>query len=335
MSKKIISVLIIALIALSFAYAGGQQEDGAKTLAVIMPSADHGFLGESIKHAEHATKQLAEESGYNHLFLVSDDIVQQSNQIDTVVAQGVDVVVLWPHNGDELKASAQTIVDAGIPLIIYDRLISDFNETAELMGDNFTIGEESGRYFNEYFKDELAKGKVNILEFKGDNSSVPKQRSDGFWKTADENFVRVNDYVTNWSKDTAQTQLETFLNSSSTEEVESIQAIFNHDADVAFGLLAALEGYDGNANLNVQLVSAVSAPRELLNMYDRYQEMGIDIVTFSFSPAMVVQAIELGIDVLEGKEVSGMHLVATEMVDNSNYKEFMEGPVYSLRYSFY
>lgn len=335
MSKRIFCVLIIALFAVSFGFAAGQQDDGAKTLAVIMPSADHGFLGESIKHAEHATKKLAEESGYNHIFLVSDDVVEQSNQIDSVVAQGADVVVLWPHNGDELKASAQTIVDAGIPLIIYDRLISDFNETAELMGDNFTIGEESGRYFNEYFKDELKAGEVNILEFKGDNSSVPKQRSDGFWKTADDNFVRVNDYVTNWSKDTAQTQLETFLNSSSKEQVESIQAIFNHDADVAFGLLAALEGYDGDAELNIKLVSAVSAPRELLDVYDHYQELGIDIVTFSFSPAMVVDAIELGIDVLQGKDVSGMHLVPTEMVDNSNYEAFREGPVYSLRYSFY
>ena len=136
-----------------------------------------------------------------------------------------------------------------------------------------------------------------------------KQRSDGFWKTADSNFVKVNEYVTDWSKDTAQTQLETFLSSSTKEQVESIEAIFNHDADVAFGLLAALEGYDGDAKLNIKLVSAVSAPRELLNVYDHYKEIGIDIVTFSFSPAMVVDAVQLGIDVLDGKDVSGMHLV--------------------------
>ncbi len=335
MKKLIAFLLVLAVAGTAVVFAGGQKESGAKKIAVIMPSADHGFLGESIKHAEHATKGLAEAAGYEHVFLVSDDVVEQANQIDTVVAQGADVVVLWPHNGDELKAAAQTIVDAGIPLIIYDRLISNFDETAELMGDNFTIGEDSGLYFNEYFKDELAKGKVNMLEFKGDNSSVPKQRSDGFWKTASPNFVRVNDYVTNWSKDTAQTQLETFLSSSTKEEVESIRAIFNHDADVAFGLLAAIEGYDGDADLNIKLVSAVSAPRELLDVYDHYKEIGIDIVTFSFSPAMVVDAIQLGIDVLDGKDVSGMHLVPTEMVDNSNYKEFKKGPVYTLRYSFY
>jgi ribose transport system substrate-binding protein len=101
---------------------------------------------------------MGEERGYDYQFLISDDVVQQANQIDTVVSQGVDVVVLWPHNGDELRSAAQQIVDAGIPLVVYDRLIADFDETAELMGDNVTIGEETGKYFNDYFADELAAG---------------------------------------------------------------------------------------------------------------------------------------------------------------------------------
>lgn len=335
MKRKLSLLVLAALVSVSFCFASGSQDDGVKSLAVIMPSADHGFLGESITHAEDATKKLAEEKGYKYQFLISDDVVEQSNQIDTVVAQGVDVVVLWPHNGDELKSAAQSIVDAGIPLIVYDRLISNFDETAELLGDNITIGEQTGLYFNEYYKDELASGKVNLLEFKGDNSSVPMQRSNGFWSTASPGFNKVNEYVTNWSKDKAQSQMETFLNSSTKEQVESIEAIFTHDAEVAAGVLAALEGYDGSFEVNVNLVSAVSASRELLGLFDHYQEIGIDQVVYSFSPAMVVDAIELGVDILDGKDVSGQYLVETEMVDNGNYKDFMKGPVYSLRYSLY
>ncbi len=335
MKKLIVLLLVMLAASTSVVFASGGQDDDAKFMAVIMPSATHGFLGESIKHAENATKKLAEENGYSYQFLTSDDIVKQSNQIDTVVARGADVVVLWPFNGDELKSAAQTILDADIPLIVYDRLISNFNQTAELPGDNDTIGEEMGNYFNDYFKSELAAGPVNILEFKGDNSSVPMQRSNGFWSTADSNFVVVNEFVTNWSKDTAQIQMETFLSSNTKAQVESIQGIFTHDAEVAAGVLAALEGYDGAYDLNVKLVSGVSASREILGLYDHYQAQGIDQVMFSFSPAMVVDAIQLGIDVLNGKEVSGRYLVETEMVDNSNYKEFMKGPVYSLRYSIY
>jgi ribose transport system substrate-binding protein len=335
MKKTVFLCVIVLLLSAGFAFASGSQDEGTGSLAVIMPSADHGFLGESITHAENATKMMAEEHGYKYQFLISDDVVEQANQIDTVVAQGVDVIVLWPHNGDELKSAAQTIIDEGIPLIVYDRLISNFNETAELLGDNVTIGKEKGEYFNAYFKDELAAGKVNILEFKGDNSSVPTQRSDGFWSTASPKFNMVNEYVTNWSKDKAQSQMEAFLNSSTKDQVEGIEAIFTHDAEVAAGVLAAIEGYDGNFELNIRLVSAVSASRELLNLFDHYQELGIDQVAYSFSPAMVVDAIELGIEILDGKSVSGEYLVDTEMVDNGNYKKFMDGPVYRLRYSLY
>ncbi len=333
MAKRLFLIGLILVVGVSFAFAGGSQESGTKSIAVIMPGATHGFLGESIRHAENATQQIGEEKGYDYQFLISDDVVEQANQIDTVVSQGVDVVVLWPHNGDELRSAAQQIVDAGIPLIIYDRLITNFDETAELMGDNVTIGEETGRYFNDYYADELAAGQVNILEFKGDNSTVPTQRHEGFWSTANDNFNVVNEYVTNWSKDTAQQQMETFLNSSPRNVVESIQGVFTHDAEVAAGVLAAIDGYDGNFDLNIRLVSAVSAPRELLDNFDYYQEKGIDQVTFAFSPAMVVDAIQLGYDVLDGKDVSGMHLVDTEMVDNSNYREFMQGDVFTLRYS--
>ena len=329
--KKVLSfaLLLVTILALS---ACGSTDD-TKTIAVIMPSADHGFLGESINHAEAATKELAEAAGYDYLFLISDDVVQQANQIDQVIADGVDVVVLWPHNGDELKSAAQSIVDAGIPLIIYDRLISDFDETAELLGDNETIGKETGNYFNTYFHNELADGTVNILEFKGDNSSVPTQRSDGFWSTASDNFVKLQVWSTGWSKDTAQSQMETFLTTATQSEVESVNAIFTHDAEVAAGVLAAIEGYSGAYTLDIQLVSAVSASKELLSLFDHYEALGIDQVTFAFSPAMVVDAIKLGIDVLDGKTVSGQYLVATEMVDNSNFASFMQGPVYTLRYS--
>ncbi len=325
--------IVVVLLALAFGLSLASCKEDTTLIAVLIPSADHGFTGESVSHAIAGTERLATENGFDYKVLTSDNVVDQSNQIEQMISEGADVFVLWPHNGDELKSAAQQIVDAEIPLVIYDRLISDFDETAELMGDNVTIGEETGDYFNDYFATELAAGEVHILEFKGDNSSVPTQRSEGFYSTADDNFVTDQQFVTNWSKDTAQEQMETFLTSKTQAEVEQVQAIFTHDAEVALGVLAALEGYSGTNTINVKLVSAVSAPTELLEKYEHYEDLGFDQVTFSFSPAMVVDAIQLGIDVLNGETVSGQYLVPTEMVDNSNYLAFMQGDVYTYRYS--
>lgn len=327
--KKIVVLFLAIVLGLSLASCG----EDSTLIAVLIPSADHGFTGESVSHAIAATERLAEENGFEYKVLTSDTVVDQSNQIEQMIGEGADVFVLWPHNGDELKSAAQQILDEDIPLIIYDRLISDFNETAELMGDNVTIGEETGKYFNMYFETELSAGEVHILEFKGDNSSVPTQRSDGFYSTADDNFVTDQEFVTNWSKDTAQQQMETFLTSKTDAEVAQVDAIFTHDAEVALGVLAALEGYSGDKTINVKLVSAVSAPTELLEKFDHYEELGFDQVTFSFSPAMVVEAIQLGIDILNGESVSGQYLVDTEMVDNSNFEAFMQGDTYTYRYS--
>ncbi len=327
---KKIAALFFAL-ALGLSLVACQSD--STMIAVLIPGADHGFTGESVSHAIAGTERLATENGFDYKVLTSSTVVEQSNQIDQVISEGADVIVLWPHNGDELKSAAQAILDADIPLIIYDRLISDFDETAEVLGDNVTIGEETGTYFNDYFATELAAGEVHILEFKGDNSSVPTQRHDGFMTTADANFVIDQDFVTNWSRSTAQEQMETFLTSGTQTQIEQVQAIFTHDAEVQLGVLAALEGYTGSYAINVKLVSGVSAPRELLTQFDHYKTLGFDSVTFSFSPAMVVDAIQYGIDILNGETVTGQHLIPTEMVDNSNYEAFMQGDVYTYRYS--
>lgn len=303
-----------------------------KKMGVVMPNATHGFTGESIKHAEASVKELAEEHGFEYSFLTSGESSEQNNQIDQLISEEVDVIVLWPHNGDELRSAAQKVMEAGIPLIIYDRLINEFTPTAEIMGDNDTIGEMSGEYFNKFFEAELAEGTVNILEFKGDNSTVPQQRSDGFMKTANENFEIVLSVSTDWQRAKAQEQMESFLNNSSTEEVESVKAVFTHDDEVVLGVLDAIKNYSGDAELDIRLVSGVGGRKENLETFDEWEAEGVMQVTYSFAPHMVREAVKLGVDVLNGEEPSGLILIDTEEIDNANYEEFMEGETWKIRY---
>lgn len=104
MMKKLVSLALAST--LIIAGCSTQQEEQPKTIAVVMPNATHGFLGESIKHAEAATKALAEEKGYNYKFLTSAEASEQNNQLDTLVNEKADVIVLWPHNGNELRSGA-------------------------------------------------------------------------------------------------------------------------------------------------------------------------------------------------------------------------------------
>ncbi|PKM52663.1 MAG: sugar ABC transporter substrate-binding protein [Firmicutes bacterium HGW-Firmicutes-7] len=348
--KKLFALLLTLTMVLSIAGCSTVEETGGavddtnseapegpvetvKTLGVVMPNATHGFLGESIKHAEAATKVFAEQYGFEYKFLTSAEASEQNNQLDTLINEKVDCIVLWPHNGDELRSGAQKVTEAGIPLIVYDRLITGFTPTAEVMGDNVTIGQETGKYLNEYFKDQLATGEVHILEFKGDNSTVPQQRSDGFAETADEKIVVVQQFSTDWQRAKAQEQMETFLNTSSTDDVEKIQAVFTHDDEVVLGVLDAIIAYKGNAKLNIKLLTGVGGRRENLDTFKPYKDdYALDQVTYLFSPTMVRDAVEYGAKILNGESVSGLILIDTLEIDLSNEQEFRNSDIYKIRY---
>jgi ribose transport system substrate-binding protein len=312
-----------------------EEAAAPKVMGIVMPSATHGFTGESIQHAEAVAKELSAQYGFEYKFLTAGEASEQNNHIDTLLNDQVDVIVLWPMNGDELRSAAQKVMDAGIPLVIYDRLITDFTPTVEFMGDNVKIGEMSGEYFNNYFADEIAAGEtINILEFKGDLSTVPTQRTDGFLSTASDKFNIVQSFTTDWQRAKAMEQMETFLTTSSEEEISSIQAIFTHDDEVVLGVLDAIAAYNGAAPLNIRLVSGVGARRENIDTFAPVKEQyGIDQVTYAFSPALIRQAVELGAEILNGGTPSGLILGETVEVDNSNGEEFRNNPIYITRYS--
>ncbi|MFT4104192.1 MAG: substrate-binding domain-containing protein [Lacrimispora sp.] len=304
-----------------------------KLLGVVTPAADHGFTAESIQHCEAEVKAMAEKYGFEYKFMTAAESGEQSNAVETILALKPDAFVLWPVTGDELRSAAQSVSDAGIPLIIYDRLIEGFEPTTWIMGDNDTIGEDAGTYFNEYFKDDLAAGEVGILEFKGDSSTVPMQRSNGFWKNADKNFKLIQEFSTDWSQQKAMEQMENFLNTKSKEEIESVKAIFTHDDEIVFGIVEALKNYSGPAAINIKLISGVSAGEGFMKLFDGSGLEGIEFMTYTFSPSMVREAVDLGVEAMEGKTLEKSYLVETQMIDKTDYKEYMKSDLYKIRYS--
>ena len=333
--KKVLVLLLVLLAATSVVFAQGSKEAGAKKqlMGVVTPSADHGFTAESIRHSEAQVKALSAQYGFDYRFMTAAESSEQSNAVETILGMKPDVMVLWPVNGDELRSVAQTVMDSGVPLIVYDRFIPGLVPDAEISGDNVAIGEGAGRYFNEYFKEDLAKGTVNYLEFKGDSSTVPMERTNGFLSTASPNFNLVQSFVTNWSQQTAMEQMESFLNTKSKAEIESIKAIWTHDDEIVFGIVEALKNYHGSAKINIRLINGVSGGEGFMNLFENSGLTGIDFMTYTFSPSMVRDAIDLGLKVLQGGKLEKNYKVPTEMIDKNNYKTYMQGELYTVRYS--
>ncbi len=347
MSKKylVFSIALVFVLALTGVVSAA---DPIK-IGVVTPDADHGFTGESVAHARAELEKLAAEGVVEYKFEAGGEAAKQIAAIETILEWGPDVIVLWPLEGEQLKNAAYSVTDAGVGLVIYDRLIDGFTPTAEIMGDNETIGKWTGEYLLKYFADELAAGEtITYLRFIGDSSTVPAQRSKGMddaiaaSEYADQFTQIQEDYLTNWSNATAQEQMENWLNTADPAAIEDLDLIVTHDDEVVDGIVVALTNYyesNPTAALNVKLITGVGARRETLATFDNPVANGIDLVTYFFSPSMVREAIRLGVAYAQGEQYDGqdingqLFLIPSIEVDKNTVEDFRASEAFAERYS--
>jgi ribose transport system substrate-binding protein len=336
--KKFLMVCMVLLLVAGVVFARGASQK--PLMGIVTPAGDHGFTGESIRHGEAEARALAAQYGFEYRYLTAGEDGQQNNAVDTLIALKPTVIVLWPLQGDAQRGAAQRIIDAKIPLVIYDRFIENFRgQAADISGDNVGIGETMGRYFARYFTS--TSGTVNYLQFLGDSSTVPKERADGFASTAGGKFRIIQSFVTNWSQQTAQEQLETYLNTARREEIESLQAIYTDDDEEVMGIVSALKNYKGAAQVNIKLVSGVGGRRENMELFTNSGLPGIDFVTYTFSPSFIRDAIKLGADIMQGKSVNAPAgprgapyiKIPFDEIDKNNYQRYMQTDFFKTRYS--
>lgn len=360
MKKPVVALLaVVVVVLLFFVYSSKKPAEtpapetssagGTVRIGVVTPDADHGFTSESVAHARDELVKLAGERGFEYKFEVGGEADVQIAAIEAILEWEPDVIVLWPLEGKLLRSTAQKIMDQGVSLIIYDRLIEGFKPTAEIMGDNEEIGRLMGEYLLKYFAADLEAGKnMSYLRFIGDSSTVSIQRSgsmDDVIKASRyaDRFKQIrDDYQTDWSNATAQEQMENWLNTASAEEISSLNFIVTHDDEVVDGVVVALQNYydlNPSASLSLKLITGVSGRRETFATFDKPVIGGLELVTYNFSPSMIREAIRLGAAVAYGEQYDGqdvngqLFLIDTLEVDKNNVDEFRSSEVFKERYS--
>ena len=326
------------------ASSGAAPASGFK-LGIVIPSGDHGFTGESVAHAKaEADAQMAADK--NLKITVKDGIDAQAQiaSIENMLANNKpDMIMLWPMEGEALRSAAQSIIDAKVKLVIYDRLITNFQGlSGQIMGDNVSIGKGMGEYITKYFANDA---KVNYLRFVGDSSTVTSQRSDGMDGVIDKaKFVQINQtFSTDWSLQKAQDQMEQWLNSKSKAEIEGLSLIVSHDDEITQGVYNALDAYTGPAKINVKLITSVGGREETLQAAER-SKTGAKLTTWYFAPSFIRESVRLSVDVLKGvpytgaKETDGVYLIPSFSISNAgnadkDFAGYRGSDIYKERYS--
>ena len=240
--------------------------------------------------------------------------------------------------------AAQTIVDSGVKLVVYDRLIEGFEAdtfVGDIMGDNVGIGKAMGEYLNEFYKDDTD---VQYLRFVGDSSTVTSQRSDGMDAVLNDSFNQVSEtLVTNWSTETAQTQMENWLQSHSKEEIKALDLIVTHDDEIVDGIMNALDAYTGEAAINVKLITSVGGREETLQKFEN-TKLDVKFWTSFFSLSFIREAFVLGTNNLVGEayeaeqDENGTYLIPSfsitnaELAGDETFESYRASKAYEERY---
>src|SRR6266404_1238339 len=70
----------------------------------------------------------------------------QNAQAENMLTQGLDVLLVAPHNGKTAAVIVEAAHKAGVPVIAYDRLINDADVDLYLSFDNERVGQMQAEY---------------------------------------------------------------------------------------------------------------------------------------------------------------------------------------------
>ena len=234
-----------------------------------------------------------------------DSDERQVQQIDSLVATGIDLLIVAPNQVATISPAIDRAFDKGIPVIVFERKTNSQKYTAFISADNY----EMGRVMGEYIIARLG-GKGNVLEVKGLEGSSPAiERHNGFMDAlkAAPDIKGVGSLQGDWTEPTAQQVTEQWL--SANKDVR-IDLVFGANDRTAMGARKAI----GETSL---FCGIDGLPGD---------DGGICLVRDSILDASYIypthgdQIIDLAIKILEGKPYKKETLMMSALVTRDNAK---------------
>jgi ribose transport system substrate-binding protein len=204
-------------------------------LAVIPMGTTHEFW-KSI-HAGALT--AADELGVRIIWkgpLKEDDRNEQVQIVETMIAAGVDAIVLTPMDDRALVPPVAEARRAGIPTVIFNSALSGDDYVAYVSTDNRKGGRLAAEYVGSLMQ---GRGKLILIRVI-EGVEGGRQREDGFLETIKARFPGITILSDNqYAGITTETAYQTTDNLLS--RFPNVDAIFTPNESTTFGCLRALE----------------------------------------------------------------------------------------------
>lgn len=305
MKRFLVSLAVIGLMA-----AGTAQAQEKKTMAVSIPTADHGWTGGIVYHATEEAKVLEKKyPGLKVIVKTSPDGAAQANALEDLSTQGIDALVVLPHNPDELTDPIRKVKEKETFITVVDRIAKDRSiEDLYVGGDNPGIGAVAG----QFLKKNLPDGQVVVI--RGLPIPIDEARVNAFNDAIKGSNIKVIDsQFGNWSRDDAFKVMQDFLTKH-----PKIDAAWVQDDDMAVGVMEAIA--QAKRTDIKYLIGGAGSKDMIKRVMDGDTLTPIDVL---YSPTMVSVAMDLTALGLEDKvPVRGTYILKASEINKDNAKDF-------------
>lgn len=294
MMKKL---FLVALSTLLLAGCGAASIEGGNTESLPMEEkqASELVVGVSVSTLNNpffvsmkdGIDQLAKENDTTVKFVdAQDDSAKQSNDIDDLIQQKVDILLINPVDSSAIVPAVEAANKANIPVIAIDRS----SEAGTLLTTVASNNQEGGRMAAEYILEKIGEqGRVVVLEGVP-GASATRERGKGFDDFAKEYLMVLDQQTANFNRAEGLTVMENMLQAN-----KDIQAVFAQNDEMALGAIEALGnnaemivvGFDGTEDG----IKSIQEGRMSATIAQKPEEMG-------------KLALQAALDYFEGKTIS-------------------------------
>lgn len=338
--------------------SGGPDPDAApedQTVGVAMPTQTY----ERWVADGNNIKEGLEGKGFTvDMQYAGDDIPTQQQQIDQMINSGVSALLIASIDGASLSSQLDAAAAAGIPVIAYDRLLTD-NENVDfyVTFDNYTVGVNQANallfglgILDESFEEsgDAPEGPLNVELFAG---SLDDNNAHLFWQGAIDTLQPYLDDGTlevpsgqmdidqaatqRWEQETAQKRMENLLTTHYNGDTE-LHGVLAPADPLSRGIINALQNRGLGPTIEEGLPIVTGQDAEIASIKliaDGVQHSTI----FKDTRNLAEQAIVAAESILNGEEpeandtetydngvvVVPSYLLEVQMVLESNYEEIM------------
>ncbi|WP_240733095.1 substrate-binding domain-containing protein [Jeotgalibacillus sp. S-D1] len=314
----VLSILLLLLTACtSGESSSGEGEDGA--VATSGEGSKELKIGLTVNNLDNpffvsmsnAAEAHAEELGAEIIVQAADaDLAKQTSQIENFITQGVDLILLNAVDSKGIAGAVAQADAAGIPIISVD-VGADGGIEGTVTSDNY----QAGVLAAEYMIEDLG-GKGNVVVIDGPPVTAVKDRIAGFEDTIEGTDINV--IAKQNGEGNREKGLQVMESILQANKPGTIDAVFANNDPVAIG--AEIAQQQAGRQDEFYIVGVDGSP----DVIEAMKKEGSSIAGTSAQHPddMIVKAMDVGIQVIEGESVEEVTKIPVDLVTQDNLSSY-------------